>query len=35
MQKYEKIWRVFLVVVLIVATILFRKVYVFQTHPHF
>jgi hypothetical protein len=35
MQKYERVWQGFFVVVLIVATILFRKVYAFQTHPHF
>jgi hypothetical protein len=35
MQKYEYIWRVFFVVVLVVAALLFRKVYIFQTHDHF
>jgi hypothetical protein len=34
-QKYEWVWRIFFLVVIGVATVLFRKVYIFQTHPFF
>ena len=32
-QKYEYLWKVFFIVVLGLAAMLFSKVYVFQTHP--
>jgi hypothetical protein len=34
-QKYEYVWRGFFVLILIVGALLFQKVYIFQTNPHF